>query len=102
VVTPLGADRINWWEGCLSVPGLRGFVRRPRRVRVRALDIHGKALSFAAEGFEAVVIQHEADHLDGILYPERMTDLKKLVFEHEYNRFHESANDKTTEDACDG
>jgi len=93
VVTPLTDETIRWWEGCLSVPGLRGLVIRPRKVKVRALDISGAPANFTAEGFEAVAVQHEADHLDGLLYPDRMKDIKKLVFEREYGRFHEPDDD---------
>jgi len=93
VVTPLTDELIKWWEGCLSVPGLRGLVVRPRKVRVRALDISGAPMSFTAEGFEAVIVQHETDHLDGFLYPDRMKNIRKLVFEREYGRFHEPDDD---------
>jgi peptide deformylase len=102
VVTPLTDETIRWWEGCLSVPGLRGLVIRPRKVKVRALDISGAPVSFTAEGFEAVVVQHETDHLDGFLYPDRMKDIKKLVFEREYGRFHEPAEDDKEEGKTEG
>ena len=71
------------WEGCLSVPGLRGFVERPRHIRYRGLDLDGREVTRAAKGFHARVIQHEVDHLEGILYPQRMKDLKNLIFESE-------------------
>jgi peptide deformylase len=74
-------------EGCLSIPGLRGAVPRPARVRYEGLDRHGEPVSGEASGFLAVVLQHEYDHLDGILYPMRMTDLTRLGFETEYARF---------------
>jgi len=90
-VVPLTSDTYELWEGCLSVPGLRGLVRRPRRIRVKALNERGKKQEFIAEDFKAAVIQHENDHLDGILFPERMTDLKLLMFETEFERFHEPA-----------
>jgi peptide deformylase len=71
------------WEGCLSVPGLRGFVERPGQIRYRGLDLDGREIVRTARGFHARVVQHEIDHLDGILYPQRMKDLKKLIFESE-------------------
>jgi len=97
VVVPLTAETYQLWEGCLSVPGLRGLVRRPRKVRVKALDENGKKHEFVAEDFKAAVIQHETDHLDGILFPERMTDLKQLMFEREFERFHEPAETEVEE-----
>ncbi|MBV8976491.1 MAG: peptide deformylase [Alphaproteobacteria bacterium] len=71
------------WEGCLSVPGLRGYVERPGHIRYRGFDLDGKMLERSARGFHARVVQHECDHLDGILYPQRMRDLSKLIFETE-------------------
>jgi peptide deformylase len=71
------------WEGCLSVPGLRGFVERPFHIRYRGYDLDGKEVARTAKGFHARVVQHECDHLDGILYPSRMNDLGKLIFESE-------------------
>src|ERR1700753_3141408 len=65
------------WEGCLSVPGLRGFVERPFHIRYRGVDLEGRPVARTAKGFHARVVQHECDHLDGILYPSRMTDLGK-------------------------
>jgi peptide deformylase len=71
------------WEGCLSVPGLRGWVERPRHIRYAGLDSMGNRISRTARGFHARVVQHECDHLDGILYPSRMHDMSKLLFESE-------------------
>ena len=71
------------WEGCLSVPGLRGWVERARHIRYAGYDTEGKRIVRAAKGFHARVVAHECDHLDGILYPQRMKDLKKLLFESE-------------------
>ena len=79
----LGEDREGGWEGCLSVPGLRGFVERPAHIRYRGFDHEGRSVERTAKGFHARVVQHECDHLDGILYPQRMTDLTKLIFETE-------------------
>ena len=75
------------WEGCLSVPGLRGWVERPGLIRYRGFGLDGKLIERAARGFHARVVQHECDHLDGRLYPSRMTDLGKLVFESEIRHF---------------
>jgi peptide deformylase len=71
------------WEGCLSVPGLRGFVERPFHIRYRGTDLDGKEVARTAKGFHARVVQHEYDHLDGVLYPSRMKDMTKLIFESE-------------------
>jgi peptide deformylase len=71
------------WEGCLSVPGLRGYVERPAHIRYRGIDHEGRPFARTARGFHARVVQHEIDHLDGILYPARMRDLSKLIFETE-------------------
>lgn len=73
------------WEGCLSVPGLRGVVPRHRRLRYRGLDAEARPFEREAEEFHARVVQHECDHLDGILYPQRMEDLSTLAFEDELN-----------------
>jgi peptide deformylase len=79
-------DTAGYWEACLSVPGLRGWVERPQRIRVRytTLDFDRRALEL--DGFAATVFQHEFDHLDGRLYIDRMTDTTKLMFEEEYLR----------------
>jgi len=78
-------DSFQMYEGCLSVPGMRGQVTRPRKVRVEALDRTGKALDFVWESFRAVVVQHETDHLHGALYVDR-ADPKTLTFLREYER----------------
>jgi peptide deformylase len=71
------------WEGCLSVPGMRGLVPRYTRLRYSGFDEHGQPIEREAEGFHARVVQHECDHLDGILYPQRMTDMSKFGFNEE-------------------
>lgn len=81
------AELCGYWEGCLSVPGLRGFVERPQHVRVKYLDHQGRERSLELHGFLATVFQHEFDHLDGRLYVDRMTDLRKLAFEKEFERY---------------
>ena len=75
------------WEGCLSVPGLRGFVERPAHILYRGFGLDGKMIERMARGFHARVVQHEVDHLDGRLYPGRMRDLGKLIFETEAKHF---------------
>ena len=80
VVTPLTRDTAMGWEGCLSVPGLRGAVPRFTHVRYSGTTLDGDAIEREVGGFHARVIQHECDHLDGILYPMRMTDLSLLSY----------------------
>ena len=76
----LSQSEVDGWEGCLSVEGLRGLVPRADHIRYRGYDLDGKLIEREARGFHARVVQHECDHLDGILYPERMRDLSMLVF----------------------
>lgn len=78
---PLSDEMIDGWEGCLSVPGLRGLVSRYAFVEYSGFDVEGKRISGKAEGFMARVLQHEYDHLDGILYPQRIKDFKNFGFE---------------------
>jgi peptide deformylase len=80
VITPLDDGWEEGWEGCLSVPGLRGLVPRHARIRYEGVDPRGRRIEREAEGFHARVVQHECDHLIGRLYPTRMTDLSKLGF----------------------
>lgn len=80
-LTPLGEDMEEGWEGCLSVPGMRGLVRRYRRLRYTGRDLDGRPIDRIVEGFHARVVQHEVDHLDGILYPQRIRDLRQFGFE---------------------
>ena len=82
-VEVIGSEVEGGWEGCLSVPGLRGFVERPFHIRYRGLDPDGRLIERSAKGFHARVVQHECDHLDGVLYPSRMRDLGMLIFESE-------------------
>ena len=86
LLTPLGEDVEEGWEGCLSVPGMRGLVPRWLRLRYSGFDEHGRAFEREVEGFHARVVQHECDHLDGILYPQRMTDHRLLMFVEEWQR----------------
>ena len=80
VITPLDDEIEEGWEGCLSVPGVRGLVPRHRRIRYRGIDQHGHAIDREVTDFHARVVQHECDHLDGILYPFRITDMKQFGF----------------------
>jgi peptide deformylase len=87
VLTPEGEERALDWEGCLSLPDLRGQVPRFTRVRLEALDRQGRPLTMEARDFAARVLQHECDHLDGVVFPDRMTDLRSLAFQREFERF---------------
>jgi peptide deformylase len=81
VLEPLGTEMEEGWEGCLSVPGLRGVVPRYRRLHYRGLDREGQAFERTVEGFHARVVQHEVDHLDGVLFPQRVEDMTRFGFE---------------------
>jgi peptide deformylase len=85
-IEPIGHERAFGWEGCLSVPGLRGVVPRHLHVRYRGQGLDGEVIEREAAGFHARVVQHECDHLDGILYPQRMTDHRLLMFAEEWAR----------------
>ena len=80
VITPLGDEVAEDWEGCLSVPGLRGIVPRWQRIRYQGMDVEGRAIDRVAEGFHARVVQHECDHLSGVLYPMRVRDFSRFGF----------------------
>jgi peptide deformylase len=86
VITPLGPELVDDWEGCLSLPGLRGLVPRWRRIRYSGVGLDGAPIDRTVSGFHARVVQHECDHLDGRLYPSRMTDLGTLGFVEEFAR----------------
>ena len=81
ILTPIGEEREEGWEGCLSVPGMRGLVPRYHRLRYKGFDLYGKPIDRTVEGFHARVVQHEVDHLDGVLYPQRIEDLRNFGFE---------------------
>jgi peptide deformylase len=83
VLTPLSDEMDEGWEGCLSVPGMRGWVPRIQKLRYSGFDEHGQRFEREVEGFHARVVQHEVDHLDGILYPMRIRDLTKFGFNEE-------------------
>ena len=95
-IEPLGQTTDDDWEGCLSIPDIRGMVPRSLDIRVRSLDRLGRVQSMTASGFAARVIQHETDHLDGVLFLDRMTSLESLTFISEYDRYW---TERETEDA---
>ena len=86
-IVPMGAEPESGWEGCLSIPDIRGKVERPRVIRVRAFDRTGRRIEITAEGLPARVIQHEYDHLDGVLFFDRMTTFETLTFMDEFRRY---------------
>ena len=85
--TGLNPATAGFWEGCLSVPGLRGFVERPQHVRIRYTTDQNEPAEIELQGFPATVFQHEFDHLDGRLYVDRIKDSRLLVFEEEFEKF---------------
>ena len=86
-IEPESRDLVYDWEGCLSIPDLRGLVPRYAAIRVHALDRHGERLDFRAEDYEARIVQHEFDHLEGILFVDRMRDLRSLAFAEEWQKY---------------
>jgi peptide deformylase len=86
-ISVVGSDVVEDWEGCLSIPDIRGRVPRAREIRVRALDRKGDRIELRAHDFPARVIQHETDHLDGVLFFDRMRSFESLTFLDEYSRY---------------
>ncbi len=86
-IRPVGTETEEGWEGCLSIPGLRGLVPRYRRIKVKARRLDGEPVSLTADGFHARVIQHEYDHLDGVVFLDRMQSAQSLAFEKEWERY---------------
>jgi peptide deformylase len=86
-ITPASAEIVEDWEGCLSIPDIRGRVPRAKQIAVRAYDRRGKRVELRASGFTARVIQHETDHLDGVLFMDRMKTLATLTFLDEFGRY---------------
>jgi peptide deformylase len=86
-ITPVGDELVEDWEGCLSIPDIRGRVPRHRDIRVRAFDRNGNRIEIRAHDFSARVIQHETDHLDGVLFFDRMKSFETLTFLDEYSRY---------------
>lgn len=97
VITPLSNDKQEGWEGCLSVPGMRGVVSRYTEIRYTGYDAAGEHIEVKAEGFHARVVQHECDHLDGILYTQRLSDPEKFGFIEELSR-----SGQLDTDSCSG
>jgi peptide deformylase len=87
MVEPLTGELVYDWEGCLSIPDLRGLVPRQPAVRVHALDRHGQRIEFLAEGYEGRIVQHEFDHLNGVIFLDRMRDLHSLAFSDEWEEY---------------
>ncbi len=87
VITPLGNEVVEDWEGCLSIPDIRGRVPRARLIKVTAVDRYGGKIELTSHDFPARVIQHETDHLDGVLFLDRMRTFQSLAFIEEYARY---------------
>ena len=83
----IGEETEEGWEGCLSIPGLRGLVPRNHRIKIKARSVDGEHISLTADSFHARVIQHEYDHLDGIVFLDRMANAQSLAFEEEWDRY---------------
>jgi peptide deformylase len=86
-ITPVGSDVVEDWEGCLSIPDIRGRVPRAREIKVRALDRKGERMELRLQDFPARVVLHETDHLDGVLFFDRMRTFESLTFLEEYSRY---------------
>ncbi len=86
-ILPVGGETVDDWEGCLSIPDIRGKVPRMKQIVVRAIDRRGKRVELRASGFTARVIQHETDHLDGVLFVDRMKSFETLTFLEEFSRY---------------
>ncbi len=87
MITPQGNEMVEDWEGCLSIPDLRGLVPRHPAVRVRGLDRAGQPLDYLVKGFTARIVQHEFDHLNGVVFLDRMRDFRSLAFYDEWEQF---------------
>ncbi len=92
-ITIVGTDVVEDWEGCLSIPDIRGRVPRAREIKVRAFDRTGARIELSAHDFPARVIQHETDHLDGVLFFDRMKSLDSMTFLEEYSRYWRKTDD---------
>jgi peptide deformylase len=92
-IVPSASVKEEGWEGCLSIPDIRGMVPRFTEITVSALDRHGKAVELVLKNFPARVAQHETDHLDGVLFFDRMTSMQSLTYLDEYTRFHAKDDD---------
>ena len=92
-IIPNGSDAREGWEGCLSIPDIRGMVPRLTDITVLALDRDGKKIELKLKDFPARVVQHETDHLDGVLFFDRMTSMMSLTYLDEYSRYHSKDED---------
>ena len=92
IFEPLGNEKEDDWEGCLSIPRMQGLVRRFKKIKYHGYDLTGKKIENEAEGLHARVIQHEIDHLDGILYIKRLADQKAFGFENEITKYWKNKN----------
>ena len=92
-IVPANDTMVEGWEGCLSIPDIRGMVPRYSEITVRALDRQGKAIELALKDFPARVAQHETDHLDGVLFFDRMRSMESLTYLEEYSRYHRKDED---------
>jgi peptide deformylase len=97
----VGTQVLEGWEGCLSIPDIRGRVARAVEIKVSALDRHGKRIAINAKDFPARVIQHETDHLDGVLFFDRMRSLASLTYMEEFSRYHARRDDEDETDEDD-
>lgn len=96
-ITPVGDQIVEGWEGCLSIPEIRGRVPRAQQVKITSLDRHGKRFELELKDFPARVVQHETDHLDGVLFFDRMKSLESLTYLEEYSRYHTRHGDDEDE-----
>ena len=101
VIKPQGDTILGFWEGCLSVPGLRGYVERPDHIITEFYDMEGKKQELELKGFPAIVFQHECDHLEGKLYVDRITDITKLSYIDEYMEYIEESDEMEEEQESD-
>ena len=92
-IIPNAPDKRDGWEGCLSIPDIRGMVPRFTDITVLALDRHGKKIELKLKDFSARVAQHETDHLDGVLFFDRMTSMQSLTYLEEYSKYHSKDDD---------
>src|SRR4029453_9748820 len=100
-ITVVGTDQVEGWEGCLSIPEIRGRVPRAQQVVLSALDRTGKRMELNLKDFAARVVQHEADHLDGVLFFDRMKSFESLTYLEEYSRSHARRDDDADGDDDD-
>lgn len=94
-------ERLGMYEGCLSVPGMRGWVERPAHIKVKAYNEKAKLEEFELEGFPAIVMQHECDHLDGVLYVDRIEDTTRFAYEEEADRYFDMTGEGLDDEGTD-